>query len=512
MKTRSLLLLLAACLAVWQCVPDPVPAPGPDTSQDPTPDPEPEPEPDPEPEPEPEPEGPKSEACVLESFRLYPSNNEGLAETITASLATVRGVNLVLVTVPEGMRLDALVPSLVVSDKATVRYGDLPIHSGQDVLDFTSGGPLTVVAEDGTHTTSYRVLVRVGRAALDRKIYNFMREYGIPGVGLAISKGEQPAYCAGYGLADVENDVPCTQDHLFRLASVTKSLTSICILRLCQEGKLQLDDKVFAPGGVLAALYPGTHAERVDDIRVMDLLTHRSGWNYSLTGGADPIYTDDLRFYGKPLKSRVEYMVQNVSPSSAPGTRYAYYNLGFCILGQVIEQVSGKGYETFLREVAAGAGAEDIWVSKTPRSQKRDNECVFYSQDYAYPYGNDMTVSAACGGVTASPSALLKILCAIDYGSVAPDILQKEWLDRMFTNYTSGSVGGYGYGWIIGHGSYLSWGAYHTGTLSGTATLWVRGKNGVHGVLLLNSRNPYTYFDAKMADLLDDLMGRIQDS
>ena len=289
---------------------------------------------------------------------------------------------------------------------------------------------------------------------------------------------------------------------------MSKSLTSICILKLCQEGKLSLEDKVFAPGGPLADLYPGTHKPTADEIRVVDLLTHRSGWTDS-SAGTDPVFTGDLRFYGKSLQQRVEYMLKYIAPAT-PGTIYSYYNLGFCILGQVIEQLTGKSYEEYLREVMAEAGANDIWVSKTPRSQKRDNECVFYpNKTDGSPYGNDMEVAAACGGVIASAPDLARVLNAIDYGNSVPDILQSQWLDEMYLRRTTGN---YGLGWWIGTYYLTNCAAYHTGALSGSATLWARGTNGVHGVILCNSRYNYTdAFNSAMATVLDNARKRVQE-
>ena len=80
-----------------------------------------------------------------------------------------------------------------------------------------------------------------------------------------------------------------------------------------------------------------------------------------------------------------------------------------------------------------------------------------------------------------------------------------------WTNYTSpGYAGGYGYGWRIGHNTLTNWAAFHTGNLAGTATLWVRGNKGVHGVILCNSRSYDSYFDTAMYVLLNDIMTRVR--
>ncbi len=457
------------------------------------------------------PSGPKSTECELTAVRFFSSSNPSLTETLTVTPRAIRGCRLLMITFPDGADMTNMTGSYEVSKKSRIRAGSIDITGGRTPVDFTACESLTVTAEDGEHTTDYLVIARQGDSYIDGTVYDFMSAYNIPAVSLAVTNHGQIVYTAGYGLAEAEADNPvlCSQEHLFRLASVSKTLTAVCILRLCQEGKLNLEEKVFAPGGPLASLYPGKHVPGADDIRVIDLLTHRPGWtNY--TTGTDPVFTGDSRFAGKSLQKRVEYILGNVQLSYSPGTYYSYYNLGYCILGQVIEQVSGKSYETYLREVAALAGANDIWLSNTLKSKRRSNECIFYSQDGAYPYDNNMEVASACGAVIASAADMARILLAIDYGSDTPGILDSSWLDKMYTNYTSTGKGGYGLGWWIGHNGWSNWAAWHTGSLSGSATLWVRGNNGVNGVILCNSRSSRDTFDTGMSDTLDDVMTRVK--
>ena len=102
----------------------------------------------------------------------------------------------------------------------------------------------------------------------------------------------------------------------------------------------------------------------------------------------------------------------------------------------------------------------------------------------------------------------MQLLSAQDYGDVVPDILTKESLDAMYTNYhPTVTVGGYGFGWRINHSR--GWYSYHGGNLSGTATIWARGKNGVNGVLLCNSRSQTDGFDSALYVALNDIMNLV---
>ena len=173
-----------------------------------------------------------------------------------------------------------------------------------------------------------------------------------------------------------------------------------------------------------------------------------------------------------------------------------------------MEKITGGTYEAYLKQVEAKAGITDVWIAKNSKSQRRDNEVCYYAQQSTDAYQNDMAVVAACGAVINSAVNLMQLVCAIDYGTVVPDILQKETLDKVYTNYTSSGKGGYGFGWRIEHNTLTNWASYHGGNINGTATIIVRGKNGVHGVLLCNSRSYIDDFDTALYLALNNIMSR----
>ena len=460
----------------------------------------------------------KSASCDLSTFQFKSINNPGIGADASATIGTIQNRNLILITVPEGTDLTKLVATFGVSANATVKIGGTSATSGVTAANYTKDVDVTVTAEDGSHTKKYFALVRHGDAASDAQVYAVMKKYNIPGIGVATTKGEKPAYEAGYGYSNLESSpwTRTTPTTLFRLASVSKFQCATCIMSLYEEGKLSPEDKVFAPAdpekgrpeGVLYSMYPGTHAAGVDDITIHQLLTHTSGWNYNLTGGTDPIFAgSDSRFAGKSLKARVEYML-GVSPGAKT---YSYYNLGYCVLGQIIEKITGGSYEDYLRKVEAKAGVTDVWIAKSDKNGRRANECVYYAQ-YGNAYGNDMSVVAACGAVINSPVGLMRLVNSIDYGTVVPDILKKETLDKMYTDYTSSNPpttkNGYGYGWRIGHYTLTNWASFHGGNINATATIIVRGNNGINGVLLCNSRSAKDDFDTAIYLALDAVMQR----
>ena len=462
----------------------------------------------------------KSSACTLSNFQFLSTANSGMTASSSAVIKQIQGVNMVLITVPTGYALTALKPTFSISTNASVTINGTAASSGSSAFDFTSVATLIVTAENGTNKNTYLVLVRNGNATVDNEVYNIMASYNIPGMSVAATKNEALVYSAGYGFADVAAKTRTTPNMLFRLASMSKQQTVLCIMTLVEEGKLSLDDYLFAPAGangtgskegILYSMYSGTHANGVDKMKIRHFLSHTSGWQYATTGGADPIFTGDARFYGKSLADRVTYMVTNVATSYTPGTYYSYYNLDYCVLGQVIEKLTGKDYETYLRSVVAKAGITDMWVAKTLKANKRSNEVTYYSQTSGNDgYSNDMEVIKACGGVIASAPELMQLLCAEDYGTVVPDILTHSSLDQIYSIVKATNNYNYGFGWHIGHSAFGTWASYHGGDLSGTATIWVRGNNGINAVMLCNSRNNDSGFDTALYYAIDNIRTAIK--
>ena len=472
-----------------------------------------------------EPETPSSaasSACTLSLFQFKSASNPGMANNPTAVITKIRNINMVLITVQESVDITKLVPTIGVSNKATVTMGGKAFESGKTAVNFTGDVELVVKAEDGMHSNKYIVLVRKGDAEMDAQVYSVMSKYNIPGISVATTKGEKLAYAAGYGFANLDSNPKerVQPTSLFRLASVSKFQAALCIMSLYEDGLISPDDYVFAPAGangtdskegILQSMFPGAHAAGVDKIKVRHLLTHTSGWQYATTDGVDPIFTGDSRFYGKTLKQRVEYMV-NTPTSYTPGQSYSYYNLGYCLLGMIIEHITGGTYEAYLKQVEAKAGITDVWIGKNTKGERRKNEVCYYAQQSTDAYQNDMAVVAACGAVINSSVNLMQLVCAMDYGTVVPDILKKETLDMVYTDYTSGNPpstkNGYGFGWRIGHYTLTNWASYHGGNINGTATIIVRGINGVNGVLLCNSRSYIDDFDTALYLALNNIMNR----
>ena len=387
--------------------------------------------------------------------------------------------SLVLVTVPKGCDLTSLIATFSIHEKAKLYINDVEMVSGQTAADFSNLSIIKVEAESGD-SVLYDIIVKHGEPEIDAMVYRFMMNFSVPGISITVSDDKgNILYSSGYGFADVENRVLVTPNHLFRLASISKQFTTVCLMKLYEEGLIDLDRNVFGTGGYLDDEYPGVTGMKAT-VTLRHFLQHNSGWRSS---PLDPMFDNPIR--SLPLSGMIQYMLNDCALQSTPGSEYSYYNLGFGIAGRIIEKVTGKEFETYLKEVVALSGVYDIHVGKD-LGGKRTNECVYYSQAGYNGYANNMSVIASAGGIIASTEEMMKFIITID-GKGDDDILKKETITEMYT--PSPNYDRYALGWRMGHRLYPG-AHYHSGDLAGTATIWCGDTNtGLSAAILMNSRN-----------------------
>lgn len=341
-------------------------------------------------------------------------------------------------------------------------------------------------------------------AAVDSKVASFMSTYNIPGASLAVSKNGKLVYIKGYGKANTASSEAVTTAHRFRLASVSKTFTGAAILKLVQDGKLNLDAKVFGTGAVLANDY-GTapYNSNLSNITVRHLLQNVTGSWGAATGG-DVIDQNPAYSY----KQLLDWIINTRPNPNAPGTLYDYSNVNFCIAGRIIEKISGKSYINYIKEdLMAPIGGTQTDISGKTEAEQKTNEVKYYGQgnDAAFVYNIGFPRRDADGGLMTTATDLLKFVNAIDGFATRPDILNTTSLTALTTPSTAYS----GYACGIGIWSAENvW--YNYGSLPGTRTGFMRHSNGMCVALLLNSRvdpsageNPFVY---AMQDVLLDLV------
>lgn len=437
----------------------------------------------------------------LYSLKFTKANNS----SFTTDYTSVNHGTTVYATVQEGASVSTLVPSINVHEKATVLINDVAYnHKAPTAVDFTGTVKLTVKSEQGS-TRNYFVLVKDGNPSIDNKIYSFMIKHELPAVSIAVSKDEDIVYRAAYGFARKATQERATVDHLFRLASMSKQHTTFAIMHLFEAGKLSLDATVFGANGILSK-YGDNMSSAAKSITVKHLLSHTSGYT------VDCIFPSASKYYSKSLQERIQILVDEETVAYTPGITYKYNNTNFGILTDVVEVVSGKSLESYLKdEIYTPLGITDIYGGKNSEGARLPKEVLYYGQGGKNPYGNDVEVGIGAGGIVATPTALMKLMAHIDYATKVPDMFKKETLDIMYTPLpgvvsTSGSsYQKYALGWRCNYVDFPKWEAFHGGTLAGVCTIWARSDKNVNGVILCNSRSYNQNIDDEMWYILDDI-------
>ncbi|MCI0537195.1 MAG: serine hydrolase [Verrucomicrobiales bacterium] len=202
---------------------------------------------------------------------------------------------------------------------------------------------------------------------LDAFVETLRADWKVPGVGIAIVKGDQVIYAKGFGQRDVGQNLPVTPDTLFAIGSCSKAFTATAVGMLVDEGKIDWDKplRTYLPSFKMWDDYVTEH------MTPRDLVTHRSG-----------LPRHDLLWYGSTFTRREMFeRLRYLEPSRGFRASYQYQNLMFMTAGVLVEEVARKSWEDFIHE--------RFFV---PLEMKTSNTSVNDSQkaaDFARPYGGD---------------------------------------------------------------------------------------------------------------------------
>ncbi len=321
---------------------------------------------------------------------------------------------------------------------------------------------------------------------LEASIKRMMNRYNIKGASLAVAKDGQLVYAKGIGYADAEAGEQVEPRHLFRVASVSKLITAATIMKMTESGLFDIDDKVFGKEGILNdSIYLDYADPRIEKITVRHLLNHSAGWNNRF---GDPLAMHHLIarrmdidrsevnvpvILSYVLKNRLHY---------EPGSRTSYSNLGYAILGEVIEAVSGMDYESYINQtILYPLGIHEMRVGRSLLEGRFENEVKYYGTSFSAYGGNDIETLGAAGGWIASPVELLKLAVAIDTIPGMSSLLKPETVELMTDLRLSE---GHPLGWAGTDGRGNWW---RTGTLTGTSALVMRQNDGLTWVVVFNS-------------------------
>ena len=367
--------------------------------------------------------------------------------------------------------------------------------------------------------------VNPAMAPFDDLITSLMQKYAIPGGQLAVTQNGKLVLAHGY--TGLRNDAAVQPDSLFRIASLTKQLTSIAVLQLVQQGKLSLDDRPFAILADIQPLLGAAEDPRLATITIRHLLQHSGGWDRDSTG-YDPMF-DSLHIASvagvlSPPSTRdiIRYM-RGRALDFTPGTRYVYSNFGYAVLGRVIEKITGASYEQYVRSnVLAPVGVNDMQIGQTLIAGRQPGEVMYYMEpgtapvqsvfasspgSLPWPYGGFcLEAMDSHGGWLASAIDLLKFWNGIDgrrgNALLTPASVQLMTARPSIPDWSSTSYW-YGMGFLIRpSGGDNNW--WHDGSLPGTRTWTVRTYNGYAWAALFNQRMNDSTMDSQFVTDLDN--------
>jgi CubicO group peptidase (beta-lactamase class C family) len=309
-------------------------------------------------------------------------------------------------------------------------------------------------------------------AALDSAIQAALPRLGAPGLSIGVVRDRELRWSAGYGLADIENDVPATPASVYRLASVAKPITATAVLQLAERGRLDLDAPI--------QRYVPDFPEKPWPITARQLLAHQSG----IRNWTDEEFHNTRRF-----TSIAESLVpfRDDALLFEPSTKTQYTSLGFTLLGAAVE---GAGSAPFMEQLRASvfqpAGMESA----------RDDDVLAIIPHRAEGYWrrpdgslqnaplSDTSNRMPGGGLVATAEDVARFASALQRGL----LLKPETLQMALTpqKLRGGRTTGYGLGWVVGRRGPRRE-AYHVGGQPQVSTvLYMQPDAGVAVAILAN--------------------------
>lgn len=343
-------------------------------------------------------------------------------------------------------------------------------------------------------------------APYDTFVTNLLTKHSIPGAALAITRNGQLIYARGFGFADAQRTVPVQPDSIFRTASLSKLVTGVAVMKLSEQGRLDLDARAFA---LIPDLQPppgSTRDPRLAGITVRHLLYHAGGWDRDKRpGGFDPMFIPQrvATALDIPLPPSTEDIIRYMMSQPldfTPGERYAYSNFGYAILGRIIERVTGESYEDYVRvNILAPAGISRMRIGQSLRGGESPGEVNYVggggaasifpgvSGPVEWAYGGwYLEAMDAHGGWIASTIDYAKFLNAID-GRRGSRTLSAASVQTLTARPGLAEYRGTAAWYAMGTSVNTSNNWWHSGRLDGSATYSIRTGDGFTYVIFLNA-------------------------
>ncbi len=346
-------------------------------------------------------------------------------------------------------------------------------------------------------------------APFDRLMATFLVENKVPGAALAVARNGAIVYSRAFGYADRDACEVATPASLFRIASLSKPVTAVAILQLVEKGKLALDDKVLDRMPLKPLLALGAKVdERWKRITIRQCLQHTGGWDRNKS--YDPIVKawEIAKAFDMQPPVTPEHIVRYMMGQPLdfdPGARYAYSNLGYLILGRIIESITGQSYESYVKErVFAPIGISTAKLGRALLEHRAKNEVRYTDSRNGtgkclYPpklgetvptvYGAmNLEAYEAHGGWIATAEEMAKFADAFHDPKRCP-LLNAASIATMAARPAGNTEEAYyALGWLVrAAGTGLN--HWHTGYIPGSEAILVRRFDGLSWCALFNTND-----------------------
>jgi CubicO group peptidase (beta-lactamase class C family) len=274
----------------------------------------------------------------------------------------------------------------------------------------------------------------ISSARIDEYIRAEMIAQQIPGVSVAVLKNGEIVLAKGYGLANVEHEVPVKPETIFQSGSMGKQFTATAIMMLVEEGKLNLDDNINK--------FFTDAPDAWRNITIRHLLTHTSGMTD---------YPEDFDLRRDYTEDELYARIKTIPLAFQPGEKWSYSNLAYVMLGILIHKVSGKFYGDFLQErvfqplgmsTARVISEADIVPNRAAGYRLVNGQLK--NQNWVSPSLN----------TTADGALYLTVydMAKWDAALYSEKLLKRSSLEQMWTpvKLNSGKTFPYGFGWALG--------------------------------------------------------------
>ena len=312
-------------------------------------------------------------------------------------------------------------------------------------------------------------------AAKIQEVLTLAHKYRMFNGSALVAENGKVIYKGGFGMANMEWNIPNTPDTRFRLGSITKQFTSMLTLELVEQGKVKLDGKI-------SDYLPDYRKDIGEKVTIHHLLTHTSGI---------PSYTSQPGFFANVSRNpyKVADFVKQYTSGNLefePGTKYSYNNSGYFLLGAIIERVTGKTYEQALKEMIFDkVGMKNTGYDRhDPLIPKRASGYAKTASGYANATYLDMSIPYAAGSMYST----VEDLYLWDQALYTDKLLTAQSKELMYKPFLEE----YAYGWVVTKASFKLNDQpvpviTHGGGINGFTTTIVRFPREKHLIVILDN-------------------------